>query len=98
MQRHDPSGEEIPGEHPFHEGCGHGSREPVGEQFAAVAPQTWVVQFGLVCVLGRGFSLEWWGWGGCCGSLSRWWALVGKPWGVWRFSDRGSFSSRESIG
>ena len=39
MQCHDPSGEEIPGEHPLHEGCGHGGRQPVGEHLAAVAPQ-----------------------------------------------------------
>ena len=39
MQRHDPSGEEIPGEHPLHEGRGHGGRQPVGEHLAAVAPQ-----------------------------------------------------------
>ena len=39
MQCHDPSGEEIPGEHPLHEGCGRGGRQPVGEHLAAVAPQ-----------------------------------------------------------
>ena len=39
MQRHDPSGEKIPGEHPLHEGRGHGGRQPVGEHLAAVAPQ-----------------------------------------------------------
>ena len=39
MQRHDPSSEEIPGEHPLHEGCGHGGRQPVDEHLAAVAPQ-----------------------------------------------------------
>ena len=26
--------------------------------------------FGLVGVSGWGFSLEWWGWGGCCGALA----------------------------
>ena len=39
MQRHDPSGEDIPGEHRLYEGSGHGGRQPVGEHLAAVAPQ-----------------------------------------------------------
>ena len=39
MQCHDPSGEEIPGEHPLHEGCGRGGRQPVDEHLAAVVPQ-----------------------------------------------------------
>jgi len=39
MQRHDSSGEEIPGEHPLHEGSGHGGRQLVDEHLAAVAPQ-----------------------------------------------------------
>ena len=39
MQRHDPSGEKILGEHPLHEGRGHGGRQPVGDHLTAVAPQ-----------------------------------------------------------
>jgi len=35
MQRHDSSGEEIPGEHPLHEGCGRGGRAAGG---GALAP------------------------------------------------------------
>lgn len=35
-----------------------------------LGPEPELHSFGLVGVSGWGFSLEWWGWGGCCGALT----------------------------
>ena len=34
-----------------------------------LGPEPELHSFGLVGVSGWGFSLEWWGWGDCCGAL-----------------------------
>jgi len=44
-----------------------------------LGPEPELHSFGLVGVSGWGFSLEWWGWGGCCGALRGRWGGGGEP-------------------